>query len=188
MQSREIVESSGYSLAGSFTPDLVFSKLWLLKELNQIQPQIDRMYVLGAWYSNLAILARHFNQPRAKQIINVETNSEFLHTGESILRGMGAHNVYFLAKDANDVEYDVTDQSVVVNTSLTDMQGRAWFDNIPAGTLVALQGRDHDPNRNFHSAGDIQRRFPLSTVLYHGELELEDPETPYSRVMTIGKK
>ena len=36
MKSQEVIdESSGYSLQGSYTPDLVFSKLWLVYELER---------------------------------------------------------------------------------------------------------------------------------------------------------
>ena len=58
MRARELVkESSGYTLSGSYTPDLVFSKLWLAQELNNIlnKQNIDLVpvaYGLGSWYSN----------------------------------------------------------------------------------------------------------------------------------------
>lgn len=189
MISREITESSGYSLEGSFTPDLVFSKYWLMRELDNIQPHISTMYVLGSWYGNLALFLNRYQQPQVDRIINVETNPEFLRTGKKLLDQHSADNVEYMLKDANDLDYrQVDDRSVVVNTSLTDMPGREWFDNIPPGTLVALQGRDHDPNRNFHSAADIQKRFPLSKVLYSGEMDLQDPQTRYTRYMTIGEK
>jgi len=189
MKSQEIIESSGYSLEGSFTQDLVFSKYWLMRELAAIQPEISTMYVLGSWYGNLALFLNRYGQPQVDHIINVETNQEFLKTGKKMLDQAGADNVEYMLKDANDLDYQqIDDRSVVVNTSLTDMQGRSWFDRIPPGTLVALQGRDHDANRNFHSAKDIQKRFPLSQVLYSGVLNLEDPETNYTRYMTIGKK
>jgi len=189
MRIADLEESSGYSLEGSFTPDLVFSKYWLMKELAQIQPQISTMYVLGSWYGNLALFLTRYGVPQVDHIINVETNREFLKTGKQLLDQFGADNVEYMLKDANELDYrQVDSNSVVVNTSLTDMKGRDWFDNIPPGTLVALQGRDHDPNRNFHSAEDIQKRFPLSQVLYAGSLDLEDPETEYTRYMTIGKK
>jgi hypothetical protein len=68
------------------------------------------------------------------------------------------------------------------------MPGRAWFLSIPDGTLVVLQGRDHDPNLNFSSTQDIIDRFPLSEVLYHGRMQLRDPETEYTRYMVIGRK
>ena len=182
-------ESSGYSLEGSFTPDLVFSKYWLMRELDQIQPEISVAYVLGAWYCNLALYLRRYQHPQVDRIINVETNPEYLRTGREILRAVGADGIEYMLTDANDLDYRQLDSnSVVINTSLTDMAGEAWFDNIPQGTLVVLQARDHDPGLQFRSPEDIQSAFPLSQVLYLGRLGLQDPETEYSRFMTIGRR
>lgn len=182
-------ESSGYSFAGSFTPDLVFSKYWLMKELNEIRPEISVAYILGAWYCNLAIYLRKYNRPDVQKIINVETNKEFLGTGRRILDALGADNVEYMAQDANNLDYRQLDnRGAVINTSLTDMAGRDWFDRIPPGTLVVLQARDHDPGQKFSSPKDIQKKFPLNQLLYSGSLGLEDPETTYTRFMTIGIK
>jgi hypothetical protein len=184
-----IEESSGYSLKGSFTPDLVFSKLWLMRELVDIQPHITVMYVLGSWYGNLALMMDRFQHPRVDQIINVESDKKFLNSSQEILDQAGVDNVTYMLKDANNLDYRrLGDQGVVVNTSLTDMPGRAWFQHIPKGTMVVLQARDHDPGEKFDSPESIQQRFPLSQVLYSGSLELEDPETPYTRFMVIGIK
>jgi len=182
-------ESSGYSLEGSFTRDLVFSKFWLMRELANIQPQVSTMYVLGSWYGNLALFLTRYPQVHVNKIINVETDSKFLKGSKHILDQVGADNVEYMLKDANELDYrQLGTSGVVVNTSLTDMKGTDWFENIPAGTIVALQARDNDPGEQFHSPEDIQQKFPLSQVLYSGELELEDPETQYTRFMVIGVK
>ena len=182
-------ESSGYSLEGSFTRDLVFSKLWLIHELAKIQPQIGTMYILGAWYCNLALFLDRYQQVQVDKIINVETDREFLSTGKSLLDQAGADNVEYMQADANDIDYrQLGPNGAVVNTSLTDMKGTDWFKNIPAGTLVVLQARDHDPGEQFTGPEDIKQKFPLSQVLYSGSLDLEDPETEYTRFMIIGIK
>jgi hypothetical protein len=98
-------------------------------------------------------------------------------------------NTEYMLIDANDLDYrQLGDNGVVINTSLTGMQGQAWFDNIPSGTLVVLQSRDNDPGDAVHSTQDIIDRFPLSEVIYDGELKLQDPETDYTRYMVIGIK
>ena len=51
----QIDESSGYSLQGSFTHDLTKSKVWLMTELEKVQPEISTMYILGSWFGNLAL-------------------------------------------------------------------------------------------------------------------------------------
>lgn len=185
----DLQESSGYSFEGSWTPDLVFSKLWLIRELSRVQPHISTMYVLGAWYGNLAVLIDRQNNLSVDHIVNVETNKQFLKTTKNLLRKLGIDNVELMLRDANDLDYRQLDShSVVVNTSLTDMPGRAWFDHIPQGTLVALQARDHDPGRQFHSEDSILTRFPMRSVKYRGQLGLEDPQTDYNRYMVIGRK
>ena len=182
-------ESSGYSLAGSFTRDLTASKVWLLTELERIQQDFSTVYILGSWYGNLAVYMKLQPGITADKIILVEKNKEFLTTSRKLLDLAGADNVEYMLADSNKLDYrQLGDVGVVINTSLTDMSGRSWFLNIPDGTLVVLQARDHDPNRSFSSTQDIIDRFPLSQVLYHGRMQLRDPETEYTRYMVVGRK
>jgi hypothetical protein len=182
-------ESSGYSLAGSFTRDLTASKVWLLTELEKIQKDFSTAYILGSWYGNLALYMKLQPSITVDEIILVEKNKEFLTTSKKLLDLAGADNVEYMLADSNKLDYRRLGQAgVVINTSLTDMPGRVWFLNIPEDTLVVMQGRDHDPNRSFSSTQDIVDRFPLSQVLYHGRMQLRDPETEYTRYMVIGRK
>ena len=182
-------ESSGYSLAGSFTRDLTASKVWLLSELERIQQDFSTAYILGSWYGNLALYMKLQPRINVDKIILVEKNKLFLSGSKKILDRAGADNIEYMLADANKLDYrQLGEAGVVINTSLTDMQGRSWFLNIPGGTLVVMQGRDHDPNRSFSSTQDIVDRFPLSQVLYHGRMQLRDPETQYTRYMVIGRK
>lgn len=182
-------ESSGYTLAGSFTRDLTASKVWLLAELERIQSDYSTVYILGSWYGNLALYLTLEQRIQADKIILVEKNQEFLDTSKKLLSMAGADNTEYMLKDSNQLDYrQLGDRGCVINTSLTDMPGRSWFLNIPNGTLVAMQARDYDPNKNFNSTQDIVDRFPLSKVLYHGKMGLKDPETEYTRYMVIGRK
>ena len=182
-------ESSGYSLKGSFTHDLIKSKVWLLDQLAHIAPKVGTVYVLGSWYGNLGVLLALDPVIRYKQLINVETDEKFLHASERIHNHLGMGNTEYMLKDANDLDYQqLSTDGVVINTSLTDMPGQAWFDRIPAGTLVVMQSRDNDPGNAAHSTQDIIDRFPLSEIIYDGELKLHDPETEYTRYMVIGIK
>ena len=188
MKIRDLIESSGYSLQGSFTPDLTKSKVWLIQELSKIRDRVSTVYILGAWFGNLSLYMKLHPAVKTERIINVETDPEFLKQSKRMLDHIGAACVDHMQADANDIDYRRLDKDgVVINTSLTDMYGREWYDNIPPGILVALQARDHDPGHQFHSTDDIVRKFALD-VSYQGKLELEDPETPYTRFMVIGTK
>jgi hypothetical protein len=182
-------ESSGSSLDGSFTRDLVFSKFWLMRELAQIQPHVSTMYVLGSWYGNLALYLNRYPQVQVDRIINVETDQERLNTGARILDQAGADNVDHMLKDANELDYrQLGRDGAVINASLIDIKGTDWFKNIPEGTLVIMQARDQVDNEQFAGPEDIEQKFPLDQVLYSGSLDLEDPETEYTRFMIIGIK
>ena len=185
----KLTESSGYSLEGSFTRDLIASKVWLLTELARVAPTVGTIYVLGSWYGNLGVLLALDPIVQYKKLINVETDQHFLQASRRILDHMGIDRAQYMLTDANKLDYrQLGSDGVVVNTSLNDMSGDTWFEHIPGGTLVAMQGRDHVSDRATDSTQDIVDRFPLSEVLYEGELKLADPETEYTRYMVIGVK
>lgn len=183
-----VAESSGYSLRGSITTDLVKSKIWLLEELSNISNHYDVAYILGSWYSNTALLIHLTDLISVDHVINVDTNKKFLQTGKQLLDFAGVDfRVDHMSKDANRLDYrQLTQDSVVINTSLQNMHDDQWFRNIPPGTLVAMQSRDNDPDVQYRSLEDIDRRFPLGETLYEGTLKLQDPETKYQRFMKIG--
>lgn len=189
MNIQDITESSGYSLQGSFTHDLTTSKVWLLQELSRILPRVGTVYVLGSWFGNISLYMALMPFLRYNKVINVERDPKMIEQSRRMLAHVGAKKVQHMAADANNIDYrQLGDDGVVINTSLTDMPGRAWFDNIPEGTLVVLQARDHDPGAQFHGTQDILDKFPLTTVDYQGKLDLQDPETDYTRFMVIGRK
>ena len=188
-RKKKVNESSGYSLKGSFTPDLIESKVWLLKELGEIAPELDTVYILGSWYGNLALYMHLQPTVEYEKIINVETDADMLAQSERMLDHVGVERVEHMFKDANKLDYQqLGDRGAVINTSLTDMPGTEWFENIPGGTLVVLQARDQDPGEQYHSTEDIVDKFPLDQVYYTGTRSLQDPETGYQRFMVIGRK
>lgn len=188
-RKKKVNESSGYSLAGSFTPDLTRSKVWLITELAKIAPTIETIYILGSWYGNLSLYFNLLKDIEFNNIINVETDADMLAQSERMLQHIGVDSVDHMQKDANDLDYrQLGPAGAVINTSLTDMDGTDWFEHIPDGTLVVMQARDHDPGYQFAEPQDILDKFPLDQVYYTGTLALQDPETKYNRFMVIGRK
>jgi hypothetical protein len=192
----DIFESSGPSLSGSYTPDLVFSKLWLARELRNVLQQqgIDSVpvaYILGSWYSNLSTILRKTGVP-IDRIVDVEQQGKWLETGQQLQQDMNISGVEHMQADANRIDYRQLGQpGLVINTSTNDIADHGWFDHIPSGTIVVLQGRDSVPDgaeHTYNSPNDLLQMYPLETVLYSGTWDLEDPETPYQRSMAIGIK
>lgn len=188
-RKKKVSESSGYSLKGSFTRDLIASKVWLIEELARIAPTLETIYVLGSWYGNLSLYLNLLKDIKFNNIINVETNKQMLDQSRRMLDHLGIDNVESMLVDANELDYrQLGPAGAVINTSLTDMAGTEWFRHIPEGTMVVMQARDHDPGYQFSSPEDILEKFPLSRVDYMGTRELKDPETRYHRFMVIGRK
>jgi len=190
----DLFESSGPSLEGSYTPDLVFSKLWLARELKSVLQQqgIDSVpvaYILGSWYSNLSTILRRTGVP-IDRIVDVEQRGEWSETGQKLQQGMNIQGVEHMQADANEIDYRQLQQpGIVINTSTNDIADHGWFDHIPAGTFVVLQGRDAVPSgaeHTYQTPEELLEMYPLESVLYSGTWDLTDPETPYQRSMVIG--
>jgi len=183
-----LFEVSPDTLEGSFTHDLLLSKTWLVTEIAKIQKKFDTIYVLGSWYGNtsLMLFAKHF---KFDKIINVEIDRQSLRQGQSIAKKMGIEDqVEPMLKDANELDYrQLGSNGLVINTSCLDMKNEGWFDNIPKGTLVALQARDN-AGKEYKSINKFSKDYSLGQVLFKGSVELKDPETEYQRFMLIGKK
>jgi hypothetical protein len=172
-------EFSPNTLKGSFTDDLVVSKLWLLSEVGKIHKDFNSIYILGSWYGNLSLFLLDKNHIQFKKIINVDIDKTVLNTGHELATKFGvADKIQPMVKDANKLNYSqAKSPSLVINTSVNDMENSGWFDNIPKGTLVAIQTRDEDLDQ-----------FEFTKVLYRGNKQLKDPETSYTRYMVIGIK
>jgi hypothetical protein len=90
-------------------------------------------------------------------------------------------------QDANKLDYRrLGKQGLVINTSTSEIKDNTWLENIPQGTLVALQGRK--TLRTTLTLKEFDRNYPLSKTLYLDQLSLKDPEVEYKRFMKIGIK
>jgi hypothetical protein len=172
-------EFSPDTLQGSFTDDLIVSKLWLIQEVSKIHKDFKTIYILGSWYGNMSLFLFKKHNITFDKIINVDIDKSALTIGQELADKMGVTDkIKSMVKDANTLDYrQAKPPSLVINTSVNDMKNEGWFSNIPKGTLVAIQTRDEDLDQ-----------FEFTKVLYTGENELEDPEASYVRNMVIGIK
>ena len=182
-------EASPNTLKGSFTPDLIASKIWLLTQLAQVQTDLGIVYVLGSWYSNLSILLHTQHVLTYQGIVNVDVNATKLAVGMRLAQRFGLNQqVSHLHMDANHLQYLLLnhDPGCVINTSTGEMPQGEWWHNIPQGTLVALQARNHPAG--CQDLNQMRRQFVFSKLCYQGEKHLQDPQTSYTRFMLIGYK
>ena len=193
MRINQITEASPLTVEGSYTKDLLISKLWLWEELSDVLRElgidhVNAVYVLGSWTGGVGMVlaAKHFD---TDTIINVDRDSNWIEASKDIANRMGfADLTQHMVSDANQIDYrQAQSPSVVINTSTNDISGNRWFDNIPKGTIVVLQGRDAaNPSNSQGSLDEFVSDYPMQKVLFQGQLPLQDPETAYHRYMVIG--
>lgn len=188
MQSKEFVqEASPNTLAGSFTDDLIDSKLWLCSKLKQgLGNNCARtIYILGSWYGNLALLIKSAGIVFDK-IVLIDTDESVLYTSEKFLQPFfEPGQLVFINTDASDVIYDCP--GIVINTSVNDMN-IDWYDNVPKGMRVIVQARNGTEIATTRIA-DMEQfddMFPMQVVSYLGSKDQQDPEVEYTRFMKIG--
>jgi hypothetical protein len=188
-----LAEVAPNTLAGSDSPNLNLERFWAVVELSKIKNQFDTIYILGSWYSNVALMLFMLEQYITfDQIINDETNARSLRSGQEKLQRLGlADRTQPMLKDANRLDYQqLGPDGLVINLSCHNIPGLEWLDHIPAGIMVVLQGRSQDPGaRNqYKNFAQFDRALPLSQTLYQDRLSLNDPDGAYEQYMKIGVK
>ena len=182
-------ETSPDTLEGSFTDDLIQSETWLCKKLKEgLKGKCARtIYILGSWYGNLAMLLQKEGIV-FDEIVLVENDEDKLRASAQLLKPFfKPGKLVFLNTDARDVIYDKP--GIIINTSVNDMKP-SWYDVVPDGYRVMIQGRDQASGA-ITKIADMEQftdMFPMRKVNYLGNRDFTDPETRYSRYMKIGKK
>ena len=191
-----ITESAPETLAGSFTPSLMLSKLWMCGALKRLMhkeniSKFNTVYSLGSWYGNMALFML-IKQVPFRTIVDVDLNTDYLNTSKRLMpRLYKQGRLISMAADANTIGYDVSPPSLVINNSTNNMRNAGWLSNIPTGTWVAIQGRSNEPQNRFNtvrSLSEFDQQYPLSETLLLSGIPLSDPDDQYVRWMKIGVK
>ena len=118
----------------------------------------------------------------------IDNDEEVLSTSQKLLKPFfKPGKLIFLNTDAKDVIYDKP--GLIINTSVNDMK-TDWYDNVPEGRKIIIQGRDQNSGA-ITKIADMKQfddMFPMSKTYYLGKRDFTDPETRYTRYMKIGVK
>lgn len=190
MLAIELFENSPNTPQGSRTEDLNLGKLWLLTELNRLGlDSYDMVYVLGSWYGSMGpyLLYKNIDFDTAYLVDIDPKNTEWV---QRFNHRLGIEDkIIAVTQDCCDTQF-VGDRILVINTSTNDIASTEWLDNVPPGTVVAIQGRDSQPNNPDNPAQDIRtfdQRYPLSKTLLLDSIKLQGADSePYNRFMKIG--
>jgi hypothetical protein len=186
------MEFSPLTVQGSFENGLILNKLWLIYELQKIQDQFSTIYILGSWYGNMSILLAK-SQIQYNHIVNVDQDASVVRQAHRIARVMGLDDcIEPMVQDANRLDYRQLDQDgLVINTSCNDIENQGWFEHIPQGAVVALEGRDNQPNNPTNTTQDLDTfhaEYALEETYVLDKIQLKGYVDTYNRFLKIGIK
>ena len=184
----ELFEDSPDTPAGSKSQDLNLGKLWLCRTLKRLGlDKFDNAYALGSWYGSIAqyMLARDIACDQLFLIDIDPKNTEYVKANAV------SKHIVPITQDCNNTVFEGED-ILVINTSTNDIHSQAWYDHIPPGTTVALQGRDEqwDNKENLYQTLEaFDSAYAMSETYFLEEIPLNCVEgTQYNRFMKIGLK
>lgn len=177
----------------AFWDGQVHSKIWLSEVLNKYHNSRipNNIYIFGGWLGVLANILFQNSKFYIDTIYNIDLDPWCKPNSEKLNETY--HNMQrYQAETADMKDYvynDTTD--IIINTStehVTQETYDIWYDNIPSGSLVVLQGNDFfSCDEHVRCSKDLEEFMTMNRVtnpIFSGELET----TMYHRFMCVFKK
>lgn len=177
----------------AFSSGQIGSKIWLCEELEQLFETIDRVWIYGGWYGISAFLLQSRGNINIGQIRSYDLDPQCEAVADMINENWVIADWKFKAKtqDCNLLDLDWNGPDLVINTSTEHFESLDWWNAIPKGTTVALQGNNM-PHEEHHihsnSLDDFIKSYPVDTLLFRGQKEFVYPTWKFTRFMLIGVK
>jgi hypothetical protein len=175
----------------AFSSSQLGSKIWLCEELERLGWDSDHTCIYAGWYGVVALLLLSRGKFAVKKIRSIDLDPTCERIADMFNEYWVWQNWRFKAITADCNNYRDPDMDLVINTSTEHFQSQAWWDNIPMGTRVVLQGNNMPHDDHFthsHSALEFAAEYNLSQVDFLGAKEFVYPDWSFSRFMVIGTK
>jgi hypothetical protein len=175
----------------AFSNGQVDSKLWLCRELEKLSWSSRLTHVYGGWYGVLPFLLLSREKFKVDRIHSFDADPTCEPVADTINENWVIKDWQFKAhtRDCNHSMPDKPD--LIINTSTEHFESMKWFDNIPKGTRVILQGNNmpHEDHYVYsNSLEDFANKYKLKEIVYQGKLNFNYPEWSFTRFMIIGFK
>jgi len=175
----------------AFSNGQIDSKLWLCQELEKIGWASDLTHIYGGWHGILSFLLLSREKFRVERIESFDVDSLCEPIADMINENWVIKEWQFKAftLDCNQGVRGTPD--LIINTSTEHFESMEWFDRIPKGTRIILQGNNMPHDDHFICSNNLQEfvnRYKLQTIIYQGSLDFNYPSWNFSRYMVIGIK
>lgn len=189
-----------------FSQGQLKSKIWLVKQLKQLDLNLGVVFLCAGWYATLATMLFESNL-RITKIRSFDIDDSCAAIADRFNKNWEMDSWKFKAATANifDINYQKATYSVkkpdgsettltdipdtVINTSCEHIKDfSTWYESIPAGKIVILQTNNYfeieDHVNCSKSLEEFANATPMAKCLFKGELDL----VKYKRFMRIGIK
>jgi hypothetical protein len=175
----------------AFSSGQVGSKIWLCEELERLTWHSGLTYIYGGWYGITAFLLLSRGKFKVDKIRSLDLDPSCESVADMINENWVWQDWKFKAftQDCNNYEGQYGD--LIINTSTEHFDSMEWFDRIPTGTRVVLQGNNMPHNDHVIHSDTLDsfiEQYPLTAIVYSGQREFVYPNWKFTRYMIIGIK
>lgn len=176
----------------AFTHGQIRSKIWLCRELEKLNWASNLTWIYGGWYGLVAFLLLSRDKFNVKRIHSYDVDPSCKDIAEMINDNWICQSEVFRAHTLDCNLLVPTDSDLIINTATEHFPSMTWWNNIPSGKRVVLQGNNmvHEGEEVTISTSldNFKQRFPLSKYEYTGEIEFNYDTWGFTRYMVIGTK
>lgn len=183
----------------AFSSSQVESKTWLVSKLEEVirfnnmtRPGGWNIWILAGWYGVTNFILRTRGHIPISKVRSFDLDPECEPLADKINNLWVWRHWEFKAHTADANELDYTDcPDIVINSSVEHIDSRAWYDRIPKGTMVVLQGNDmphEDHVAEYKSLEEFEQAWPLSSTHFSGIRRFQYDDWAFNRYMIIGEK
>lgn len=197
-------------LSDAYSRGQVQSKIWLVSELAKVSDSFDNIVILAGWYGQLVRMLNQKIKFEKVRVLDIDRDACIISDKIFNAEYLDSYKVKSVHADISkfeliqqglllDIEKFETGKiyrelflpDLIINTSAEhlddDWYNRIRFKNLDNKPIVAIQSNnlfDVPEHVNcVHSIDHMQKKFPMSELLYSGEIQLKG----YKRFMLIGR-
>lgn len=175
----------------AFSSGQISSKIWLCEELERTNWSSNLTYIYGGWYGVLGFLLLSRGNFQVDKIRSLDIDPSCQPVADMLNENWVWQEWRFKAftQDCNLYEEQFGD--LIINTSTEHFESMEWFDRIPKGTRVVLQGNNmpHDDHYiTTNSIEEFKKTYTLTEYVFEGSKDFIYPNWKFTRFLIIGIK
>ena len=175
----------------AFSSGQVGSKIWLCEEVEKLGWKSNLTHVYGGWHGVLPFLLLSRGKFQVGRIASYDIDPTCQPIADMLNENWVWQGWKFKAYTADCNTVDSKHADLVINTSSEHFDSLLWFNYIPPGTRVIIQGNNmpHDDHCVHTSTlEEFKAQYPLEEIVFEGEKEFVYPDWKFKRFMLIGFK